>query len=188
MNIKKIKRYTHPIVSREVIADFISDQKTAIRLDSIATHFSYSKKRDIEALRKRVLAMIRDGEIKKEALVGLNSKFSSEVFEGSVEFGSDGIPVLLERASGETTNIHQRQLIKPVHGDQVIFVVERQRIGEEKPKGKIKKILSRLDKELVGQVKEVSKQLYFFSFDLKYPQKSLKKRSKTTIGFSFIFH
>ena len=68
MNRKKYKRHAHPIVSREVIAEFISYQKTAIRLDLIATHFSYSKKRDIEALRKRVLAMIRDGQIKKEAL------------------------------------------------------------------------------------------------------------------------
>ena len=181
MNRKKNKRYAHPIVSREVIAEFISYQKTAIRLDLIATHFSYSKKRDIEALRKRVLAMIRDGQIKKEALAGLNSKFSSAVLEGSVEFGSDGIPVLLERASGETINIPQRQLIKPVHGDQVIFVIEKQGIEKEKPKGKIKKILSRSDKELIGQVKEISKQLYFSSFDLRYPQKFLIKNKSSKL-------
>tara|TARA_A100001015_G_scaffold285714_1_gene353577 strand:+ start:26 stop:2248 length:2223 start_codon:yes stop_codon:yes gene_type:complete len=181
MNRKKNKRYAHPIVSREVIAEFISYQKAAIHLDLIATHFSYSKKRDIEALKKRVLAMIRDGQIKKEALAGLNSKFSSEVREGSVEFGSDGIPVLLERASGETINILQRQLIKPVHGDQVIFVIEKQGIEKEKPKGKIKKILSRLDKELVGQVKEISKQLYFFSFEVKYPQKFLIKNKSSKL-------
>ena len=49
----------------------------------------------------------------------------------------------------------------------VIFVIEKQGIEKEKPKGKIRKILSRSDKELVGQVKEISKQLYFSSFDLK---------------------
>ena len=137
MNRKKYKRYTHPIVSREVIAEFISYQKTAISLDSIATHFSYSKKRDIEALKRRVLAMIRDGQIKKDVLTGLGESFFSEVLEGSVEFGSNGIPVLLEKVSGETINISQRQLIKPVHGDQVIFFIEKRGIEKENPKARI---------------------------------------------------
>ena len=182
MNRKEHKRYTHPIVGREIIAEFISHQKTAIRLDLIANHFSYTKKRDIEALKRRLLAMIRDGQIKKEALIGLSSDLSSEVFEGSVEFGNDGIPVLFEKVSGRSINISRRQLIKPVHGDQVLFVIQKQRIETEKPKGKIKKILSRSAKELVGQVKEISKQLYFFAFDFKYPQKFLIKNKHTKLA------
>ena len=97
MTRKKNRRYTHPIVSREVIAEFISHQKTAIPLDLIASNFSYSEKRDLEALKKRVLAMVRDGQIKKEALTGLKSNFHSKVLEGSVEFGSDGVPVLVKK-------------------------------------------------------------------------------------------
>ena len=50
MNRKKDKRYAHPIVSREEIAEFFSYQKTAISLDFIATRFSYSNKRDIDCL------------------------------------------------------------------------------------------------------------------------------------------
>ena len=97
MNRKKTKSYANPIISREVIAEFISHQKIAISLDLIASHFSYSKKRDLEALKRRVRAMIRDGQIKKEALVGLKPDFHSEVLKGSVEFGSDVVPVLVKK-------------------------------------------------------------------------------------------
>ena len=171
MNRKKQKRYAHPIVSRAVIAEFMSHQKTAIRLDLIASHFSYSKKRDLKALKKRVLAMVRDGQIRKESLIGLKSNSYSEVLEGSVEFGTDGAPVLVKQSPRLTAEISQRQLIKPVHGDTVIFVLEKSAIEGGSPKGKIKKILSRATKELVGQVKGTSKHLYFYAFDSKYPQK-----------------
>ena len=175
MNRKEHKRYSHPIVSRDSIAEFISRQKKPVSLDLIAANFSYSKRRDLEALKKRVLAMVRDGQIKKEALSGLSSSFSLEVIEGSVEFGSDGIPLLVKKTSGLTTNISRRQLIKPVHGDQVLFVMEKQMVEKENSKGKIKKILSRSAKELIGQVKKINKQLYFLSFDSRYPQKFLIK-------------
>ena len=78
MTRKKYKRYTHPIVSREVIAEFISHQKTAIPLDLIASNFSYSEKRDLEALKKRVLAMVRDGQIKERGIDWFKVKFSFE--------------------------------------------------------------------------------------------------------------
>ena len=175
MTRKKYKRYTHPIVSREVIAEFISHQKTAIPLELIASNFSYSEKRDLEALKKRVLAMVRDGQIKKEALTGLKSNFHSKVLEGSVEFGSDGVPVLVKKKPRLIAEISTRQLIKPVHGDRVIFVLEKSGIKKGNPQGKIKKILSRPAKELVGEVKEVSKHLYFFAFDSRYPQKFIIK-------------
>ena len=175
MTRKKYKRYTHPIVSREVIAEFISHQKTAIPLDLIASNFSYSEKRDLEALKKRVLAMVRDGEIKKEALTGLKSNFFSKVLEGFVEFGNDGVPVLVKKKPRLIAETSTRQLIKPVHGDRVIFVLEKSGIKKGNPQGKIKKILSRSEKELVGEVKEVSKNLYFFAFDSRYPQKFIIK-------------
>ncbi|MEC8300032.1 MAG: ribonuclease R [Pseudomonadota bacterium] len=181
MNRKKTKSYANPIISREVIAEFISHQKIAISLDLIASHFSYSKKRDLEALKRRVRAMIRDGQIKKEALVGLKPDFHSEVLKGSVEFGSDGVPVLVKKKPKLTAGISRRQLIKPVHGDQVIFVLERSVIEKENPKGKIKKILSRSAKELVGQVREIRQQLYFFAFDSKYPQRFVIKNKPSKL-------
>ena len=141
MNRKKTKSYANPIISREVIAEFISHQKIAISLDLIASHFSYSKKRDLEALKRRVRAMIRDGQIKKEALTGLRSNFHSKVLEGSVEFGSDGVPVLVKKKPRLIAETSTRQLIKPVHGDRVIFVLEKSGIKKGNPQGKIKKIL-----------------------------------------------
>ena len=93
-------------------------------------------------------------------MVGLKSNFHSEVLKGSVEFGSDGVPVLVKKKpklvipmlpATLLTGSKSRQLIKPNHLyteimtlfnlylGKNIFMLEKSVIFDEEGKKKILK-------------------------------------------------
>jgi len=56
-------KYENPIPSREYILDYLRSQKSPITRDSIAAALNIQEEEQLEALRRRLRAMERDGEL-----------------------------------------------------------------------------------------------------------------------------
>jgi hypothetical protein len=60
---REAERYEHPIASREAIMEALRDADAPLLNAQLATFFGLSGERDEEALRRRLRAMQRDGQL-----------------------------------------------------------------------------------------------------------------------------
>ena len=61
---REASKYDNPVASREFIAQALTEAREPMTLEELATHFRYQADTDeFEGLRRRVVAMQRDGQI-----------------------------------------------------------------------------------------------------------------------------
>jgi ribonuclease R len=166
---KNKEKYRYPIASRKEILNFISDIKEPLALEDLASHFSYTTSRDREALRRRLLAMVRDSEldISSSKYFGLPSV--AESCEGLIAYSSSGAGLCIREDGEADVYLSRREMRKVLHGDRVAVELKNDEYGRSS-NGRIIKILSRTSKELLGRIKKIRDQMYFSAYDFNFPQ------------------
>ncbi len=164
------EEYKYPIASRKEILNFISDIKEPVALKDLARHFSYTTSRDREALRRRLLAMVRDSEldISSSKYFGLPAVTGS--CEGLIAYSSSGAGLLIRDDGEADVNLSRREMTKVLQGDRVVVELKKNEYGWSS-NARITKILSRTSKELLGSIKKIRDQMYFLAYDFNFPQK-----------------
>lgn len=145
------EQYENPIPSREYILKFLSEKAALATFSQIASAFNLDNDDDKEALRRRLLAMRRDGQlfIDRRQRYGLLDK--SDLMRGHIKTHREGFGYFIDEATKTQYFISPRQMKKVFHGDLVLAAY----IGFSKEgeiEASIVEILERANATIVGRL------------------------------------
>jgi ribonuclease R len=153
---REAARYDNPIPSRELILDLLTRAKKPLNHNKIAKKLALDDHQQVEALRKRLRAMERDGQlmVNRAGAYGLVNRM--DLLHCRVQGHRDGygfaIPVSGE---GEDVYLSARQMHFVFDGDEVLVAVTGQdRRG--RLEGKVVEVVKQGRSAIVGRYQEES--------------------------------
>ncbi len=159
---REAQNYANPIASREHILELLNRCKRALSFVDIAKQLHIDKAQNI-ALKRRLHAMLRDGQVRRvgKRYEPLNTQ--GETLRGKVISKNSGIGFFIPEDGSEDLFLSPRQMLSLMHGD----IVKAQVIGENakgKLEGHVLEVESRAITTLVGRLDKVE-QHYEFKAD-----------------------
>ena len=153
---REAARYDNPIPSREVILDLLREAESPLDHDGIAARLSLHEPEDLDALRKRLRAMERDGQlmVNRRGAYGLVDKMN--LLHCRVQGHRDGYGFAVPLGGGgEDVYLSARQMNFVFDGDEVLVrVTGLDRRGRQE--GKVVEVLVRAHQSIVGRYQEES--------------------------------
>ncbi len=147
---REAEKYENPIPSREYILDLLDSASEPITHPQMCDILNLTDEDQIEALRRRLIAMARDGQLisnRKDAYLRLDK---IDVIRGRVQGHKDGYGFVIPANGGEDIYLHNRQMRRVFDGDEVLVRLS----GEQyrgKEEGAIVEVLSRNTTQLAGR-------------------------------------
>ena len=143
-------KYDRPVPSRDYIIEFLRKWGAPISHAHLCAELKLSHPDDIEAVRRRLIAMCRDGQLisDRRNQFGLIEKM--DLIPGRVIGHRDGFGFVKPDAGGDDLFISARQMKQLFDGDRVLV----QEIGSDhrgRPEGKVIELLERPLKKVVGR-------------------------------------
>lgn len=143
-------KYQNPIPSREVILALLNDAQGPMQRDEIAHALHISGEDPEEALRRRLIAMARDGQIISDRRGAFGRADKMNLIRGMVQGHRDGYGFVLTGDGSEDIYLSNRQMRRVFDGDEVMVRVEEKGFRGRK-EGSIVEILARNTQQLVGR-------------------------------------
>ena len=144
-------RYESPIASREHILATLGAEKAPMDLARLGEVLELADDDAREALRRRVMAMLRDGQLienRKQALVPVHA---SDLIAGRISAHKDGFGFLVADEGGDDVFLNGKQMRQVLHGDRVVAAVTgTDRRGRRE--GRIVEVVERANRSLVGRL------------------------------------
>jgi len=143
--------YESPIASREHLLGLVNSQQVPLPQEHIAATLGYDDERRLEALRRRLQAMVRDGQLFRNRRGGYLSFDHMDLEKGYVMSHPDGFGFLRPDSGGKDVFLPARQMRTLMNGDRVAVKVtsfDRQR---ERAEGALISVLARAHESLVGR-------------------------------------
>ena len=182
---REAARYDNPIPSREVILDLLHEAESPLDQEGIATRLSLHEPADLDALRKRLRAMERDGQlmVNRRGSYGLVDKMN--LLHCRVQGHRDGYGFAVPLAGGgEDVYLSARQMNFVFDGDEVLVrVTGVDRRGRQE--GKVVEVLVRAHQSIVGRYQEESGIGYVIPENSRITQQILippKEKGKAVSG------
>ncbi|OOZ41097.1 ribonuclease R [Solemya pervernicosa gill symbiont] len=147
---REAEKYDNPIPSREFIMDLLEERDKLLSRDQIADALGIDDEDREEALRRRLRAMERDGQLifNRRGGYGLASKM--DLVRGRVIGHPDGFGFLVPDEGGDDLFLSPRQMRQLMHGDRAMaHITGVDRRG--RPEGAIVEILERSTQQVVGR-------------------------------------
>ena len=143
-------RYNHPVASRDFITETLRDRGVPMSLDALCIEFEITDEDQQEALRRRLKAMARDGQLisNRGGAWGLVERM--DLVRGRVQANRDGFGFLIPENRSEDLFLHARQMRKVFDGDEVLArVTDADRRGRRE--ARIVEILKRNTSHVIGR-------------------------------------
>ncbi|MGD2054283.1 MAG: ribonuclease R [Gammaproteobacteria bacterium] len=144
------ERYDNPIASRKLILNEIK-REGALTFQSLAEHLNISKDDQLDALGRRLRAMVRDGQLVQNRRGGYLPVDESHLVRGRVIAHPDGYGFLVPETGGDDLYLHARQMRTLLHGDKAVVRVSGvDRRG--RLEGAVISVFERANKYIVGRL------------------------------------
>jgi ribonuclease R len=147
---REAQRYPRPIASRELILHYLNDSPGPRNRTQIARDLGIESSEEITALRRRLKAMERDGQVicNRRGSYGPVAKMG--LIRGRVIGHPDGYGFLVPDDGSPDLFLSSRQMRTLLHGDRAIVqVVEVDRRGQIE--GALVDVLERANRQVVGR-------------------------------------
>ena len=147
---REAQKYDNPIPSRELIMELLGEQEGPMSFKQVAAKLNLNDEVTLEALRRRMRAMERDGQVvcNRRNCYGLVSKM--QLISGRVIGHADGFGFLVPDDGGDDLFLSARQMRSLLHGDRALARVSGvDRRGRRE--GAIVEVLERAHNEVVGR-------------------------------------
>lgn len=117
---REAQKYDNPIPSREYIMLLMEQSEHPLTREQIAKNLKLESEEQLEALRRRLRAMERDGQVlfNRRGGYGLVSKMN--LVRGRVIGHADGFGFLVPDEGGDDIFLSARQMHACLHGDRVV--------------------------------------------------------------------
>jgi len=147
---REASNYDKPIASREHILDVLAQSNGPMRREDIADTLKITDEDGLEALRRRLRAMERDGQVFHNRRGGYGLLDDMDLVVGRIMGHADGFGFLIPDDGTDDLFISDRQMRSLMHGDRCVCHVSGvDRRGRRE--GAPVEILERANHELVGQ-------------------------------------
>ncbi len=148
---REASKYDKPVASREFIAQALTDAREPMTLEALAQHFDYIPDTDeFEGLRRRVVAMQRDGQIIINRLGGFMPVDEDSLVAGRIQAHPDGFGFLIADDGDDDIYLNGKAMRQVLHGDRVVVsVTGTDRRGRRE--GRIIEVVERAHQTLVGR-------------------------------------
>ena len=148
---REAEKYENPIPSRELILQLIEEIGKPLRRQQIAQQFGLESADNLEALRRRLRAMERDGQLlfnRRQKYCLVNSK---DLIAGRVLGHADGFGFVKPDDGSADLFLSPREMKSLMHNDRVVVrVAGLDRKGRRE--GALVEILERNTKQVVGRL------------------------------------
>jgi ribonuclease R len=150
---REAARYARPIASRELILARARSLARPLHFRDLAEDLGISDSSELDALRRRLRAMCRDGElmIDRRGRYGLVEKMN--LVAGVVNITPQGDVLLLPDEGGDDVRVQARSAGNLVGGDRVLVRVEGVR-RDGQPWGVVVELLERSSEPILGRYYE----------------------------------
>ncbi len=149
-------KYGEPIASREHILSLLSKEKAPLKFDALANRLGLSDDaKALDALSRRVRAMMRDGQLIENRKRGLVPVDEDSLIAGRINAHPDGFGFLVpEKNDGQgDLYLSGKQMRLVLHGDRAIVSL----LGVDqrgRREGRIVEVVERANKSIVGRFLE----------------------------------
>lgn len=143
-------KYEHPIPSREYILEVLRERGRPLDRDELIKTLSLDSPEAVEALRRRLRAMERDGQLHRNRRGGYVIIDNQDLVRGRVSAHADGWGYVRADTGGRRIYLSPRQMRSLLHGDRVVVQV----VGldaDGRPEGELVDILERQTAQVVGR-------------------------------------
>jgi ribonuclease R len=148
---REAQRYENPIPSREAILSYLAEQGQPMSAEALAAGLGLVHARDIEALTKRLGAMLREGQLLQNRGGSYCIAQKLDLIPGTIIANAEGFGFLRADAGGDDIYISPAEMRKVLHGDRVLAnIVGVDRRGRKQ--AAIAEVLERRTERLVGRV------------------------------------
>ncbi|VAX08970.1 3'-to-5' exoribonuclease RNase R [hydrothermal vent metagenome] len=148
---REAKKYDNPIPSREFILDLLSEYGAPLGLAAVAEKLDLFEDEDLIALRRRLNAMERDGQLVRNRRDGFCVVNSKDLVSGRVLGHPDGFGFLKPDDGGDDLFLSPRQMRALLHNDRAVMrVVGVDRRGRRE--GALVEVLERNTHRVVGRL------------------------------------
>ena len=144
-------RYEQPIASREHLLDLVNSQQVPVAQEHIAEALGYADETRLEALRRRLQAMVRDGQLFRNRRGGYLSFDHMDLVKGYVQSHPDGFGFVTPESGGKDIFLPARQMRTLMNGDKVVLKVTSFDKQRERAEGALVSVLERAHQSLVGR-------------------------------------
>lgn len=147
---REAQKYEHPIPSREFIMQHLADVGKPMTLQKIAELFELTEVDDVEALRRRLKAMERDGQLIRNRRKGYGLAKKMDLVRGRVIGHPDGYGFLVPDEGGTDLFLSQKEMRTVMHGDRTLVNI----IGVDnkgRREGAVVEVLEHHSQEIVGR-------------------------------------
>ena len=147
---REAEKYSNPIPSREFILDHLSKREKPANREELAVELNISGEEQTEALRRRLRAMERDGQLvfTRRQCYALPERL--DLLKGMVIGHRDGFGFLRVEGRKDDLYLSSEQMKTCMHGDQVLA----QPLGEDRKgrrEGRIVRVLEPRTGQIVGR-------------------------------------
>ena len=151
---REAARYERPIASREMILGVLAAADGPLDMDALARKLGLGDDASLDALGKRVQAMVRDGQLHQNRRGALVPAERSDLIAGVVIANPDGYGFLRpDSGVGDDLFLPPAQMRKAMHGDRVLAHVTGMD-GRGRREGAIVEVLERRLTRLIGRYTE----------------------------------
>ncbi len=148
---RESQKYDNPIPSREFILDYLAERGRPATQDQLEQELGLRSDDQREALRRRLIAMTRDGQVLKNRKGAFGPLDSMELIAGRVIGHKDGFGFVVPDAGGEDLFLSPRQMRMVFHGDRILA-----RVSNIDTRGRreaiVVEVLEQNTKQLVGRL------------------------------------
>jgi ribonuclease R len=143
--------YESPIASREHLLELIKSQQVPLPLEDIAGALDYRDETRLEALRRRLQAMVRDGQLFRNRRGGYLSFDHMDLEKGFVQTHPDGFGFVRPESGGKDIFLPARQMRTLMNGDRVAVKITSFDKQRGRSEGALISVLARAHETLVGR-------------------------------------
>lgn len=147
---REAEKYDNPIPSREFILQYMEQAGQPVSYEALCEHLALTDEDSLEALRRRLIAMRRDGQLisNRRGVYGLVDKM--ELSRGRIQGGKEGNGFFIPADGSGDLFLGPREMQKVFDGDIVLARVSGvDRRGRKE--GMIVEVLERARKQIVGR-------------------------------------
>jgi ribonuclease R len=150
---READRYENPIPSRELILEILEKDGKPLTLVQLATHFDLLDEEREEALRRRLGAMVRDGQIEANRRGGYSPLAEAALIKGRVTGHPDGFGFLIPEDGTADLLLTSREMRRLFHGD-IVLAREAGYDHKGRREAQIVRVVERAVQKLVGRFHE----------------------------------
>lgn len=159
INAADYEKYSNPIPSREYIIELFDEPGKTLNREQLGQLLQLSDSDDKEALRRRLRAMERDGQLVFHPRNGYSIASSDDLIEGRVIGHPNGFGFLALDGPEDDLFLHDSQMLKVFDGDRIqVRVTGVDQRGRQQ--AQVVSILEKNTSQVVGRLREEDGEYY----------------------------